>query len=241
MLRLSATALKDLFACEKMYYYRVHHPEAAALSDDIIFGSIIHNTIAKTDNFLEATDYANQQWSNKTHPYKVINKDTEVLPSKKFSKNINKVLDNYYTKILPTLGPRENALIEHTFEFPYKEGIKIVGKWDRIDRECVYDWKTGTFVPDIYMMNDIQFHIYWWAYRKVFKNDPKALYYGHLNNGTVYNISMNSAYLANVELLLDKAVKQVYNGVEARETGYQCRRCLYRGICWEEFVNESRR
>jgi hypothetical protein len=234
MLRLSATALKDLFSCEKMYYYRVHHSEAATLSDDIIFGNVIHNVIAKTDNISNAMHYASELWKDKTQ--------TDFLGHiKKPPKDIEKVLNNYYTKILPTLGPRTNALIEHSFEIPWREDVKVVGKWDRIDRECVYDWKTGTNVPDIYTMNDIQFHIYWWAYRKIFKNDPKELYYGHLGNGKVYNIGMNSAYLTNVELLLDKAAKQVYNGGEARETGYQCRRCLYRGICWEEFVNESRR
>lgn len=237
MLRLSATALKDLFTCEKMYYYRVNHPEAAILDDDITFGKIIHEAVAETDILENALRYVNHQWFNVTHPVKVLANNTEFLPDRKPPKNIEKILKGYYEKILPQLGPRTNALIEYMFDIPWKDDIHVVGKWDRVDKECIIDWKTGTNVPNIYTMNDIQFHIYWWAYRKVFRSDPKALYYGHLYGGALYNISMNKGYLANVELLLDKAAEMVYNGVKARRPGYHCGKCLYRGICWEEFVD----
>jgi CRISPR/Cas system-associated exonuclease Cas4 (RecB family) len=231
MLRLSATAIKDLFACDKMYYYRVHHPEAAILSDDIIFGQLIHKAIEEIDNLSEAKEYVTKLWTDKTK--------TDFLGSpKKYPKSIDRLLNGYYKKILPLLGPKENALVEHTFSVHWKDNIDVIGKWDRVDGESIFDWKTGIVAPNKYVYNDIQFHIYGWVYNKIFKEMPKNVYYGHLYTGTLYNINMTDATLANVELLLDRATKMVYNGSEARDTGYHCGRCLYRGICWEEFGNE---
>jgi hypothetical protein len=231
MLYLSASSIKDLFACDRRYYYRVNKPSLAVLSDDIIFGEIIHKAIATYDSYEDALEFTKKEQLNKS----LFNRTFSL---KKSPKNAEKFLRGYYTGIFPELDDRGSALIEHEFEIDFRDNVKIIGKFDRIDRERIFDWKTGTTPPNIFTINDIQFHLYWWAYKKIFKSDPKSVCYGYLYGGLLYNIGMNASYLNNVDLLLDKAVKQVYNTSRARETGFQCGRCLYRKVCWEEF-NES--
>jgi CRISPR/Cas system-associated exonuclease Cas4 (RecB family) len=229
MLYLSATSIKDLFMCEKCYYYRTHKPDKAVLSDDMIFGTVIHNAIAACSNLQDAVRFAVEAWDKKS-------KMNFLGESKKPPKSIKRMLTGYYEKILPNFDG--TGFVEYDFEILWRKNATLVGKWDRVS-ESIWDWKTGTTVPNKYVINDIQFHIYGWAYNKVFKKMPKNIYYGHLYTGELYNISMTETHLANVELLLDKAAKMVYNGADARVTGYHCGRCIYRGICWEEFVDES--
>ena len=238
MLYLSASMLKDLFACEKRGYYHQTVPEKAILSDELILGKLVHEAIEKYDGFQEAYAFVTKSWEG------LKNKDVFLNRKIKPPKDVSKLLNGYYSEIVPLLGPKESSLIEYFFTLDHITStgpIKVVGKIDRLDVNNggnVWDWKTKVSSPNTYELLDIQFQIYAWAYLKMYQKLPKNVYYGHLMGGELYNINIPKEGIRNVELLLDKAAKMVYNGLEARTTGYQCTRCMYRAVCMEEFLGE---
>jgi len=144
--------------------------------------------------------------------------------------------------IRPRLQFDPAPLIEHSFKLPIMDGVYLIGKMDRVESDVFYDWKTAGKPPGRYELRDIQFMFYWWAFRQLYGCDPRAIYYGYLMGGKCYNVNMNPVLLEDAKVLLDKTAKIVYN-MRNKETeaeiynefsrigGWQCSRCMYRGIC----------
>jgi CRISPR/Cas system-associated exonuclease Cas4 (RecB family) len=214
-----------------MFYYRIYNPRAAVVTPEIIFGKIIHKAIQDFQDKDRAIDWAIEE-------LQALENKSFMKGSKAFLDKAEVCLENYYEMIIPKLGTGD-ALVEHKFFISVNKKIAITGTIDRIQNNCIYDWKTSTKAPDSYTLSELQFYVYWWAYRKKFKKDPDGVYYGHLYSGELYNIDRSKARLDNLEALLDKAMKLVYNGLENRTTGNHCRGCLFRGICYSEFENVS--
>jgi len=216
----------------------------------MILGTVIHKAIEKLDKneipLDEIIDWANEDWYRRT---KFLSKRWK---SKHPPKSIVKLMTNYIEKIRPRLDLSEQVLIEHSFRIPVVydpvngNDVYLIGKMDRIDSNIVYDWKTSQKPPSRWELRDIQFMLYWWAYRKLFDTDPDGIYFGHLLSGTCYNIDMRETLLRDAELILDKTAEIVYNmrnkedeASISKEFGRiggwgKCENCIYRGICDRE-------
>ncbi len=230
MLYLSASSVGDFYKCPKSYHYRVNNKESAILSDPMILGSVIHEAIELHDDLESMTTFAVAEWEKRT-------RGTYSKPRKP-PRSIKNLLKGYIKIRDDIIGTADHVLMdkEHFFRFQYRDDIMLVGKIDLIADGKIYDWKTGAVPPTNYGLYDPQFTTYWLAYRQIYKTDPEGIYYGWLYGNRLYDVPMKEAQLKNLDLLLDRMAEICYNMDNVpRVMGYQCNRCLYRGICYLEF------
>lgn len=230
MLYLSASSLGDFYKCPKSYYYRVNNKESVVLSDDIILGSVIHEAIELHDDLESMTTFAVAEWEKRT--------SGGYSKPRKPPKSIKNLLKGYLEILDGIKGTSDHVIMdkEHFFRFQYRSDIMLVGKIDLIADGKIYDWKTGSAPPSTYTLYDPQFTTYWLAYRQIYKTDPESINYGWLYGKRLYDVPMKEASLANLDLLLDRMAEICYNMDNVpRVMGYQCARCIRRGICYLEF------
>jgi len=228
MKRLSATSIGDFLECPQRFWYRTHHPEAAKLSDHVIFGGIVHEAIEKFDNFDDALAWALKEWELRSQ-------DGNFMPDKQVKKppkSFKRMLENYYKQIEPMIEGGEKEMF---FSFPWNgrtEEIKIIGKMDRVTDTAVYDWKTSGRKPSKYQLHSIQFYIYAWAYRNIYGRDAEV-YYGYLNGGDLIRIDIKPALVDNVTETIEYVIENMDKD-PIRICGYQCSNCFYREICFAQ-------
>jgi CRISPR/Cas system-associated exonuclease Cas4 (RecB family) len=226
MLYISASSLGDFYKCPKSYYYRVNNKESAILSDDMIFGSVIHEAVELHDDPESCCEFAIAEWQKRS--------GDSYSKTRKPPKSIKNILKGYFKIIDEIKGTTDHMemIREHFFRFQYRDDIMLVGKIDLIADGKIYDWKTGSAPPSNYNLYDLQFTTYWLAYREMYKVDPESINYGWLYGGRTYKVPMKEALLKNLDLAIDRMSEICYNmDNNVRILGYQCNRCLYRGIC----------
>jgi CRISPR/Cas system-associated exonuclease Cas4 (RecB family) len=234
MLYLSASSISDFYRCPMSYHYRVNNKESAILSDDLILGQVIHTAVEKYDDFYSAFEFADAEWKNKT--------GARYSVPRKPPKSIKKLIKGYFDIMDEVKGTADYVQMEkeHFFRFKYRSDIMLVGKIDLMANGCIFDWKTSPAPPSNYVLYDPQFTIYWLAYRQLFKRDPEKIYYGWLYGGRLYEVPMDEALLKNLDLILDRMAEICYNMENTvRLMGYQCSRCMYRGICYSELEGKN--
>ena len=248
-IRLSYSSMKDARACLKRYWYRVKKPKSAIANVHMVFGSIVHTSIErleKKDRELgKLIGWSLHEWERRMASSGRGFLDKLPKPPKSFKR----MYENYIELIRPRLQtPAEEDGVEKFFKIPLDypnmdTDTYFVGKIDRIDNGNIYDWKTSGKLPDKYDLSDTQFYAYWWAYRELYKENPKDILYGHLNSGNVYNISMDTLLLDNFGVLLDSTAEMLYNAWKhnefPRDMGYQCKGCVYRTACYGDLVQEG--
>ena len=227
MIRLSATSIKDYLECPQRFWYRTHASESAKLSGHVIFGSIVHEAIEKFDEPGPAVKWAFDEWGERTGGS--FAKGATRLPR---GKDFSEFLGNYFFEIEPNLPKDELNEVEHFFRLPWSDNVEILGKMDRIIGSNVYDWKTGTRKPDQYVLQDIQFYIYEWAYEIIYGHRP-TLFYGHLKGSEVINIDLKDKMREHIPEIINRIVADI-NKPSYRITGYHCGNCFYNEICYDE-------
>jgi len=230
VIRLSATSIKDYLECPQRFWYRTNRPEKAVFSKHVIFGGIVHEAIEKFDEPGPAVDWAFDQWDERAggHFAKRASR-----PPKDFSR----MLGNYYFTIAPKLKAERIDKTEYFFRIPWTywnkdEKIEIVGKWDRIIDSKLIDWKTSGYRPSQYQLHDIQFYTYEWAYEAIFGERPE-IYYGFLQDAELIKIDMKDVLRKNYFTVVNRILDNI-NKPSFRVTGYQCKECFYRNICFTE-------
>jgi CRISPR/Cas system-associated exonuclease Cas4 (RecB family) len=228
MLYLSASSIRDYWECPARFNYRREQPESAELNDDVVFGTIIHETIEKYDNADDAIAAAMVKWDEYC-----MQGSFAAIPRTP-PKSIDRILSNYYGIIVPQLKLTSASLVEYKFKVKWTEDISIVGKMDLISGNSIYDWKTGAREPTEYSLQDIQFYIYYIMYPKIFGNTPDAVLYGHLYSGSLLPIDIKPALVYNTSTVIDRVANDVLQGKFEHRTGYQCNKCFYRKVCFDE-------
>ena len=230
MKRLSATSIGDFLECPQRFWYRTNYSEASKVSDHVIFGRIVHEAIEKFDGVDEALEWSLKEWETEQMADAFLPNEKTI---KKPPKSFKKMLNNYYSKIEPTIDGGEKEVF---FRLPWvsnNEKIEILGKMDRVTRTDVYDWKTGARKPSKYQLHVIQFYLYAWAFEKIYGRKAENIYYGYLNGGDVIPIVLKDDLLINVENTIDYVVENM-DKPPIRVPGYQCSNCFYREICFAQ-------
>ncbi len=235
MLYLSATGIKDFLDCPKRSKYRRDKKESAVIDVHVDFGGIVHTAIEDFDTYDEALEFSLAEWETRYNTNSFMGKTT------KTPKSFRKMFKGYYNEILPAIThdgfeiAEKEIMVEHVA--PFDSNIMLIGKFDRIQTEKIWDWKTSMKPPDVYDLQDFQFYFYDYLFRLVYDMEPE-LYYGYLYGGSTHKIEINKTMQDNTLDLIKHVADEMYEGIEHRVTGYQCRRCFYRGICYSDMVNE---
>lgn len=219
MLFLSVSAIKDYLVCPKIYWYRVHKKSTFVPDEYIIRGNVVHKAIEVCSSIEDAVQFVKTSYPYSTPP-----------------SEIQTMLYNYYTEIVPQLPDKRMEDVERTFKLAWSDDVYLVGKIDRITPTSIYDWKTAIKPPDAYELQDMQFYIYWWAYNHIFKREP-SVFYGHLYSGKLFPIDINKEMWYNIERLINDIINRLTdeNSFYPRLFGYRCKRCFYRGVCLSDY------
>lgn len=223
MIRLSASSIDNFLSCSKMFQYRTTVPELAVSTEYMSLGSIVHKVIEDKWNDPDYQEYGKQL--SKTYSEHSID---EV--------KLFRCLEYFSNTFKPLL--KENDLIEHRFSFKYDKDVEIVGKIDRIvlDTGLLIDWKTDERLPHT-IDNDVQFILYYIAYKKIFGEYPNGVILAGLNKGQIINFKPNSFY---IDTLMDDIIPDMLERIRrkrfVKEGLYNnsCRNCSFMTYCWQE-------
>jgi CRISPR/Cas system-associated exonuclease Cas4 (RecB family) len=167
MIKLSASSIKDFIQCPARMFFRHNSTEESIQTPAQALGSAVHKVV-ELSAFVE----------NKvlTERVKV---DYNVQDERKFSRCLN----NFYYSYSPLLTKDDG--VETKFEFDLN-GVRIQGMMDRIifSEGVIFDWKTSEVCPEN-IDNDIQFMLYYLAYKDIFKQEPSVYYISLAKNKRV--------------------------------------------------------
>jgi CRISPR/Cas system-associated exonuclease Cas4 (RecB family) len=128
-------------------------------------------------------------------------------------------------------------IIEYVFKLPFSTGVNITGRIDRITPDGILiDWKTGGYVPEN-VDNDIQFILYYWAYSKVYGEQPNKVFYISLLKNKIIEFNYKQYYFDQLfNQVIPGIVKQIKNKEYFREGLYSgaCKNCSYMTTCWKD-------
>lgn len=217
-MNLSASGIKDFLKCSRSYQYRMEIPDEGIQTQEQAVGSAVHSIIEKS--------------------WKARNKDVEKQVIEQYQLSdltkLETCLNNYYS-LYPQLLTEED-LTEQDFRVHLFEDVYLVGRMDRIipSKNMVIDWKTTTRSPSR-IDNDIQFMIYYLAYKKLYNKEPSVIMYAALfSNKNVY-FKPDKFY---IDILLNEIIPTIVyrrkNKIFTREGVFNgsCRNCNYLSQCW---------
>lgn len=226
-LRLSASMIKDFLSCQKKAYFRLNAPEEQEQTYQMAVGSIVHDTLEKYWNdYDKAIEFADNQIKRYN-----LKRGVSVV-----YKSLGNFFDNF------TYLVHDTDEVERYFKVPYSAEVNLVGKFDRITKDGVLiDWKTGGIVPtDI--SSDAQFILYEYAYKKIFGDYPKRIFYVSLPSVKIIPYERNEA-LANqlfnevIPYVIENLSYNIKNNSFVRNGlfGYKtCDNCPFSDICYKE-------
>jgi CRISPR/Cas system-associated exonuclease Cas4 (RecB family) len=196
MIYLSASSIKDYLICPKRVFYRIHGgKEEYITTPEQKAGILVHNIIEKNTSMGE----------KKALSIATAEMNKQGLLSQK--KRIIGCLENYFQLFGSTfIGPTKNEL---SFNFKYKGDVCLVGRIDRVFKENLYDWKTSSSIPSDLSM-DIQFTMYYLAYKHIYKSEPKGMFYVSLPEPTIIEYVPKKAYITRFE---NEIIPYVANGI----------------------------
>jgi hypothetical protein len=155
-LYISAHLIKDYLHCKKSAWYRIFAPKSGVPNKEMLQGLAVHAAIERRIKYGE-------QFSSSTDDF------------------INGCLTVFDRSFYQLVG--ENPKLEKSFDIPFIDDTKIVGKIDLITSSGgIFDWKTSRKPPRS-IANDPQFIIYNWAYKQLYKKQPSGVYYAALTTG----------------------------------------------------------
>jgi DNA helicase-2/ATP-dependent DNA helicase PcrA len=151
----------------------------------------------------------------------------------------NNILKKFYkTDCNPPVKPLG---IELSFSFTLKNGVKVTGKIDRVDKKDngieIIDYKTGGDNPKAEESHKLQLAIYALGATRVkdaiFNRKPEdiTLTLHFLENNTKKSMSFTKEDLEKFEEELIEKVKEIENSNFACSRNVICRNCEYRMLC----------
>lgn len=220
---LSATGIKDYIDCPLRWWYRRHVSGEALPSPELQVGSAVHGAIEK-------------HWDSQPRALKYAVAEVEHLGPTNTVKT-TRLVGKFFESFSSYLHAGDKT--ELNFALPMK-GFKNVTIRGRIDRITVngqiFDWKT-TVKPPYTIDNDIQFMLYYWAYRELYKKPPTAVYFASLSTGKLIPYNHNEQVLK--VLFRDVLPDMVFSIQEERFpplglVNDKCYFCSYREPCHKD-------
>jgi ATP-dependent DNA helicase UvrD/PcrA len=205
------------------------------------FGISLHNTLynyyklvkeGKNPNLKDLKEIFNSSWINEGYENKKHEKE-------RFKQGI-KVLDNFYkTDCNPPVKPLE---IELPFSFFLKNGVKVSGKIDRIDKYGpsgieIIDYKTGEDNPKADKAHKLQLEIYALAANRinepVFNKSPEditlTLYFLEINKRKSMKFKKEELEKFEDDLILK--IEEIEKSDFKCSKNVLCKNCEYKILC----------
>jgi len=234
MLYLSASFIKDFIECPYRAKLRRDIPEQAVVSDDVIFGEIVHSAIEKFNDYDTGLEFCLNEWKNRKTKTSFLEEELPEPP-----KSFRKMLKGYYGDIISQINPdgfeyvQKEVMVKHQLD----ADTMLIGKFDRIQVDKVFDWKTAMKPPDQYDLSDFQFYFYDYLFNLIYDMEPQ-IFYGYLYGGRIYEVNILPSMRNNTKYVVQEVANSIRAGIDYRVAGFQCRRCFYRLPCYSEMNNE---
>lgn len=228
MIKLSASSIKDWLVCPQRYFWRTAHPELVVPTPAMYAGTIVHELLEK-------------EWANpkieEVAKEKV--KSEERIVSEKVLTSIHN-----YQKYLHMFSLKNDDLIEHHFNITLKKGVVLTGVIDRITTNGILiDWKTNK-INTYKLDTDVQFLIYNFAYKHLFKRNPTQVVMLNLYLDKITRLGIDAK--RNEEILFDNIIPSIIRQIKAKNFPYNgvfsdsCRWCAYKDACMPELKSNSK-
>ena len=222
---LSASGIKDYMECPLRWWYRRNLSGEAEPSPELTVGLAVHNAIDK-------------HWNDEKAALKYAMAEVKHLEPVQVLKT-QRMLNSFRTHFISYLSPEDES--EVSFYIPLKkfEGQEVVvrGRIDRILKTGqVFDWKT-TAKPPRSIDNDVQFMLYYWAYRERYKKAPTGVYYASLAEGKLITYHHNENLL---QALLKKYIPEMLTCIVREQFpplglfNDKCYWCQFREVCHKD-------
>lgn len=216
---VSYSAIRDYLSCGQKVYYRIFEPELKVSNREMIIGDITHKVIEKAWQNLDVALGLGKSLCEKENVDAVGRQSVEHF------------IHTFFENFVPLLTKEDK--IEKFFKVKLYDDVYLVGKFDRISRNLIFDWKTNATPPKS-IDNDPQFILYNLAYSMIYEKPPEGIYFGKLKDGGLirYNESKDHS-----ETLIEKIIPEFVETVRKKsfiKTGLftgQCYRCPYKATC----------
>lgn len=225
MIKLSASSIKDYIACPRKVFYRTYKPEESIQTEAMAIGSAVHEIFE-------------EKWMDEKLAVASVNEKMGKygLETNFAYDKIRLCIDNFFPVFGHLFG--EGDEIEKYFRLKFSDDLLISGMLDRIHNNIIIDWKTSTYPPKN-LNNDIQFIVYYLAYKMLYGKEPTAVVYASVFKGKSHIFKPNKDVIAKFK---NEVLPYVYNGVKYKifpglgEYHYSngiCKNCSYRKHCLE--------
>jgi hypothetical protein len=216
---VSASAIKDYISCSQKVYYRIFEPELKVSNREMIMGEIVHTAIEKA-------------WKNKDV---ALNLASSLCTKREVDavgiQSVEHFINTFFERFTPLLNLDDQ--VEKFFKVKMYDDVYLVGKFDRISKGTIIDWKTNANPPKK-IDNDPQFIIYHLAYSLIYQKEPEGIYFASLKDGSLIRYKESKEHS---ETLIEKIIPQFVSDVRKKEftkTGLftgACYRCPYKIPC----------
>lgn len=223
---ISYSLINDYINCSNRAYYRIFRKDLAVPNKFMVIGNIVHRSLEKYwNNEEKAIKYIYEQEQDgrlSTKDYSAMEHHIHV-----FFERFNKFLT-------------KNDSIEKNFKIKLYDDVYLVGKFDRISKGIVYDWKTSSTVPSS-LSNDIQFIIYQNAYEMLYNRPPDACFLASLSEGSLIPYKHNQEYSSEVfDRIVPDIIKDIKDKNFRKEGIFKkgtCHYCSYKEDCLKNNQN----
>lgn len=219
---ISASLIKDYIKCSQMAYYRIFEPELKVSNKDMIVGDIVHKVIEKAWQDKDvALNLAKAMWDKQG-------------VDKVGQQSIEHYVHTFFENFKPLVSKGDS--IEKFFKVKLYDDVFLVGKFDRITRELVIDWKAESN-PRKSIDNDPQFIIYDLAYNLIYGKKSQGIYYASLKDGKLVRYNESKQH---VETIIEKIIPCYVDDIRNKKfikTGLfngSCYRCPFKIPCLGE-------
>jgi len=216
---ISASLLNDYISCNFKAFYRIFAKREAAPSKYMSIGTIVHAAIEK---------FSSDEEKAVSFVYK------QSVPGlyKKDYTTAEDCVRSYFDNFAKFMT--EDDEIEKQFKTKLYDDVYLVGKFDRISRGIIYDWKTTTKVPSS-LSSDPQFIVYHDAYKRIYGKPANAVFFASLSEGRLVPYEHSEFHHKELfEKVVPQLIKDIKNKVFFREGIFRkgvCYGCSYKVDC----------
>ncbi len=226
MIKLSASLIKDYISCPRKVFYKINRPEESVQTEAMAIGSAVHEIIE-------------EKWMDKKLAIASVDDKMNKfgLETNYAHDKIRICIDNFFPVFSHLVG--EGDEIEKYFRLKFADDILVSGMIDRIHNNVLVDWKTSGSPPRN-LNNDIQFIIYYLAYKMIYGREPTSVVYAAVFKGKSHVFKPNNSIIAKFK---EEVLPYVYNGVkykvfpglgEYHWNNGICKNCSYSKHCLSE-------
>lgn len=219
---VSASALNDYIKCSQKSYYRIFEPELKTENREMILGTITHKVIEKAWQDLDVALNLGKTLCEQQSVDKVGMQSVEHF--------IHVFFESFYPLI--SRGDK----VEQFFKTKLEDDVYLVGKFDRVSRGMIFDWKTDSN-PLKNIDNQPQFIIYDLAYKLIYGKPSDGIYYASLKEGKLIRYTESSQH---ADTIIDKIIPSYIDDIRNKrfvKTGLfngSCYRCPFKNPCLGE-------